>query len=121
MKKKTLTKVIPIRVSEMDQEILQERSSFCKLPVATYIRETALGYKPKAAFTPQELEYINLIFEALVNVRNFNAAFREFTKDMTKEDRDRYVLDGKTISNWGIRLEGVLDVLEKIKNETKRY
>lgn len=115
MKKDNLSKVIHLRVSPLEYEILLEKSTACGLTPSAYIRQSSLGYNPKATFSEDELSFINMLHESLINVKKFNNAFREVTKDMTKEDRDKYVLDGKTITEWGKRIESVLTFFDEYK------
>ena len=120
MNKTNLEKVTHLRVSTAEYDVLVEKSKACGLSVSAYIRQASLGYTPKAAFSPDELSFMNMLHESLINIKNFNNAFREFTKDMTKEDRDRYVLDGKTISEWGKRIDSVLVFFEEYKKHINK-
>lgn len=41
------TCILPVRVSPGERRRLKERAHFCGLPLSTYVRQTALGARPR--------------------------------------------------------------------------
>ena len=120
MKKDNLSKVITIRLTPQEYDVIQEKSKSCGLAFSSFVRKIALGYNPPATFSNEELSFANMLFDAITNVKKFNSAFREFTKNMTQEERNIVVLNARTINDWGISITSVIDFFEEYKKHINR-
>jgi len=120
MKTDNLSKIITIRFTPQEYDAIQEKSKSCGLAFSTFIRNVSLGYKPPTTFSNEELSFANMLFDAITDVKKFNSAFKEFTKNMTQEERDKVVLNARTINDWGISISSVIDFFEEYKKHINK-
>ncbi len=120
MKNNAQTKLIAFRLTQQDYDNILEKSKSCGLSISTFIRNVLLGYNPPATFSNEELSFANMLFEAITDVKKFNSAFKEFTKNMTQEERNKVVLNARTINDWGISISSVIDFFEEYKKHINK-
>ena len=100
MEKQVCSKVINVRLTPKEKKDIAEKCKITGLSTSEYIRKVVRGEHPRAAMTKEEMDFYGYLSEIVTFVRKFGYALKEVTKDMTKEQRDSYILDMKTVTEW---------------------
>ncbi len=107
------------RVTDGERKRIEENAEKVNLPVAAYCRKVALGYQPRKGLSEDEIEILKELKTVEHSVNNFNNALKQYSKNMTKEQRTKFILDGRTIAEWGTVIEEGLQICRDIKNKLK--
>ena len=106
-KEEKATEVIHIRLTPNEKKVIDNKADKTGLTVSAFCRKVLAGYEPKQRLSPEERKLADNIDTLTENVKKFNNALKGWTKDMTKEDRDKFILNGRTLGAWS-------EVVEKI-------
>lgn len=110
---------IDVRVTKSEKIAIQEKARKTGLPTTTYCRKIALGYKPHAALTEDEVQAFRDMKTLLQTVKGFSNALTEYAKDMTKEQRASFILDTRTMGEWAKVVGEIYDFHDGLRKKIK--
>lgn len=99
-KEEKATEVIHIRLTPNEKKVIEDKVEKTGLTVSAFCRKILAGYEPKQRLSPEERKLADNIDTLTETVKKFNNALKGWTKDMTKEDRNKFILNGKTLGTW---------------------
>jgi len=109
---------ITFRISDKEKEVIDSKVEGTGLSVAAYCRKAALEQELKQRLSPEERKLADNIDTLTENVKKFNNALKGWTKNMTTEDRNKFILNGKTMGAWSEIVEEIYkcekELLEKL-------
>ncbi len=112
------TEVIHIRLTASEKKIIDKKADETGVPVSAFCRKVLAGYEPKQRLSPEERKLADNIDTLTENVKKFNNALKGWTKNMTTEDRNKFILNGKTMGAWSEIVEEIYicvkELLEKL-------
>lgn len=110
---------IYLRVSSSEKEKIEVKAKDSGLQISDFCRQVILGYQPRKGLSEEEIEILKALKTVEHSVNNFNNALKQYSKNMTKEQRTKFILDGRTIAEWGTVIEELLQTYRDIKNKLK--
>ena len=108
---------IDIRVSEEEKLKIQKRADKKGLTVSQYCRQSALNYKPSKVLSDEELNTLKELKIAEEKILSFNDALKLYSKNMTKEQRLKFILDVRTLTEWATVIEEAWKVCVDVKKK----
>lgn len=117
-KEERATEVIHIRLTPSEKNMIDKKADETGIPVSAFCRKVLTGYEPKQRLSPEERKLGDNIDTLSESVKKFNNALKGWTKDMTIEDRNKFILNGKTLGAWSEIVEEIYkcekELLEKL-------
>lgn len=108
-------KHIEIRVTSGLYDKMKGYADRCKMPVSDYCREILKGGPvPRAALSSEELAIMKDVIDVKHNIMQFRDALLAVLKDVPKEDRLNYVIEGMPYSWWEASIDKALSYLNRV-------
>ena len=85
--------------------------------MSQYCRQSALNYKPSKVLSDEELNTLKELKIAAEKILSFNDALKLYSKNMTKEQRLKFILDVRTLTEWATVIEEAWKVFVDVKKK----
>ena len=98
---------ITCRISEKEKNIIDKKVINTGLTVAAYCRKAALCKEIKQRLSPEERKLADNIDILTENVKKFNNALKGWTKNMSPDEKAKFILNGKMLGAWSEVVEEI--------------
>lgn len=114
-------KHIDIRVTAELYDTLKSAADSCKMPLSDYCREVLKGGPaPRAALSSEELTIMKNVADVKHNMVQFRDASLGVLKEVPKEDRLKFIIQGLPYSWWREAIRDCLIYLDSMINKVKQ-
>ena len=114
--KSTLNCRLAFRCSSEERRQIAEKADSCGLSMSDYVRQCAIGHKPKLRLTEDEIA----AFKSLAEARGELVRIKNALKGKTKERRKRYFNDDNFMRFWINAVDKLIrqwyDILNKLSS-----
>ncbi len=94
------TEVVSVRLTPSEHDEVKLKAKSAGLSCSEYLRNLSRGCIIRARLTPEQLKAVEEVRELTLTVKRFNSALREYSKNMTEQQRYSFIIDGRTIAAW---------------------
>lgn len=99
-----------IRLSQEEQDLINEQAALCKMNFSEYVRKVLIGYKPSVP----DPDLKNQLWAARTDIRNFANIINGKMKGWSKEKRIIYLQNDAFLHEWEQALVPLLNFIDSL-------